>query len=184
MRRLSAEVIPGAVFSRLKVIEFSHIDTRKRKWWRCVCECGNERVLHTGNMTSGNTRSCGCLRRDSHRARRISIQHSNITGVIKGYQRHAEGRNLCWNLSREQVEKIILQPCHYCGGDPGNIKETKNSIEPLFYNGIDRVDNARGYDIENVVPCCKICNRSKQDMKLEDFCEWAQRIKRHVDKWT
>jgi hypothetical protein len=29
--------------------------------WNCVCDCGNEKLINAGSLTSGNTRSCGCL---------------------------------------------------------------------------------------------------------------------------
>ena len=48
----------------------------------------------------------------------------------------------------------------------------------VFYNGIDRVDNNRGYEIENVVPCCTSCNSAKMDLSKEDF---LCRIKRCYD---
>lgn len=28
--------------------------------WRCACECGNIIDVRISNLTSGNTRSCGC----------------------------------------------------------------------------------------------------------------------------
>ncbi len=31
------------------------------KFWECVCDCGNYRVVFQGNLTTGHTRSCGCL---------------------------------------------------------------------------------------------------------------------------
>ena len=34
---------------------------------------------------------------------------------------------------------------------PANVKITKNSIEPFHYSGIDRKDNAGGYEPGNVV---------------------------------
>lgn len=30
--------------------------------WRCQCDCGSEAVFETGTLTSGNSKSCGCLR--------------------------------------------------------------------------------------------------------------------------
>lgn len=39
-------------------------DTNKRQSgaivWRCKCDCGNETLVSTGNLTSGHTTSCGC----------------------------------------------------------------------------------------------------------------------------
>lgn len=43
-------------------------------------------------------------------------------------------------------------------------------------NGIDRIDNNRGYVKENCVPCCKTCNYAKRKMDLLTFKEWARRL--------
>lgn len=32
--------------------------------WLCKCDCGNELVVSTNNLRSGNTKSCGCLQHD------------------------------------------------------------------------------------------------------------------------
>lgn len=37
------------------------------------------------------------------------------------------------------------------------------------YNGIDRVDNNKGYEIENVVTCCTDCNKKKLKKTQEEF---------------
>lgn len=28
--------------------------------WECRCQCGNETIVYGGNLTRGNTKSCGC----------------------------------------------------------------------------------------------------------------------------
>lgn len=61
----------------------------------------------------------------------------------------------------------------------GSVTVTKNCKEGYDHNGIDRVDSSKGYSAENVVPCCKICNRGKANMSKEDFIEWACRIAKH-----
>ena len=52
------------VFGRLTVI--GHLPTRAHGEvvYRCKCECGNERDVSRQNLLSGNTSSCGCLRRE------------------------------------------------------------------------------------------------------------------------
>lgn len=37
--------------------------------WFCKCDCGNETLVALGPLTKGTVRSCGCLRRENHRAR-------------------------------------------------------------------------------------------------------------------
>lgn len=53
--------LTGNKFGKLTVIgpEFTYSYTGK---WRVRCDCGNERVVFGTSLTSGNTKSCGCLR--------------------------------------------------------------------------------------------------------------------------
>ena len=57
-----------------------------------------------------------------------------------------------WELSKEQYMQLVCQLCSYCK-------------RPLGKTGIrlDRIDNARGYEITNVLPCCYLCNRIRSD---------------------
>lgn len=32
--------------------------------WKCLCECGNETVVSTSGLRSGNTQSCGCYQKE------------------------------------------------------------------------------------------------------------------------
>ncbi|HEC67150.1 MAG TPA: hypothetical protein ENI23_17875 [bacterium] len=42
--------------------------------------------------------------------------------------------------------------------------------------GLDRVDNKKGYELENCVPCCKICNSMKMTMDKDEFLKHIKRI--------
>jgi hypothetical protein len=37
---------------------------KRPRHWRCRCQCGVTKDVHATSLTSGNTRSCGCLRRE------------------------------------------------------------------------------------------------------------------------
>ena len=43
---------------------------------------------------------------------------------------------------------------------------------PYLYNGLDRIDSSCKHTLNNVVPCCIICNRMKNDRSLHDFNNW------------
>lgn len=51
----------GQRFGRLEVIERHGAGSM----WRCVCDCGTEKIVRGGSLTSGNTRSCGCLTKEN-----------------------------------------------------------------------------------------------------------------------
>lgn len=38
-------------------------DSKRQAFWRCRCKCGKEIEARSSNLLSGNTTSCGCLKR-------------------------------------------------------------------------------------------------------------------------
>ena len=132
-------------------------------------------------MTSGNTRSCGCLAVESKKARRLENDAGVINHLILQYRRHAGSRNILFDLRREDFERLVRQPCFYCGEPRGNLKKTKNCKEGFAHNGIDRKDSRKGYTTENCVPCCGRCNRAKRDTPQADFISWIQRASKHLE---
>lgn len=53
--------LTGKRFGRLTVVEEAP-SKNGRAMWRCVCDCGNEKVVGRQNLMDGMTKSCGCLR--------------------------------------------------------------------------------------------------------------------------
>lgn len=58
-----ARELTGEHFGRLKVVGMSHKRNRK-SYWKCMCNCGNESTVEGYNLTSGKTKSCGCLMKE------------------------------------------------------------------------------------------------------------------------
>lgn len=60
------ESLNGRVFGRLTVSDSSATTPgeRKRTICTCVCSCGNILTVLADALRSGNTKSCGCLRRE------------------------------------------------------------------------------------------------------------------------
>ena len=76
----------------------------------------------------------------------------------------AKQRGLTFNLTQEEHKRLIEQPCYYCGDLP----------DPV--NGIDRMDNTKGYESDNTVPCCWPCNLMKKTMHIDEFIQRIGRI--------
>lgn len=67
----------GQKYGRLTVVEFCGIKNRKATW-KCVCDCGMVVIATGNNLRSGTTKSCGCLRRETTRARgKANTTHGN-----------------------------------------------------------------------------------------------------------
>jgi len=53
----------GHRFSRLLVLGPAPSEGKQPRW-HVRCDCGTEKLVYSGALTSGNTRSCGCLSRE------------------------------------------------------------------------------------------------------------------------
>jgi hypothetical protein len=49
-------------FGRWIVIGFSHKGKAGHNYWKLKCDCGNEGITNAYCLTSGQSKSCGCLR--------------------------------------------------------------------------------------------------------------------------
>lgn len=168
----------GNRYGRLVVLSYEH-DKRNGALWVCRCDCGNEVVVRGGQLRRGITQSCGCLRLERLKER-ISLPHgvAAMKHVFDGMRRNARRRNLEWKLTDEQLILLTQKPCHYCGGLPVQIGRGVNG--DFVYNGLDRVDSSKGYESENVVPCCITCNNAKRTLSLSEFYAWVRRVYEHA----
>lgn len=53
--------LTGLKYGKLRVVEHLGDDNKGHQKWRCICDCGNEKITTTNLLTSAHTRSCGCL---------------------------------------------------------------------------------------------------------------------------
>jgi hypothetical protein len=163
----------GQKFHKLTVIQdlgsrqYKHT---KHAIWLCKCDCGKEKILTTGNLKAG-TQSCGCLygkhniKPDAYHAKQ---------SVYNNYLQNAKRRGYEFQLTVEDVVKITSLNCIYCNEPPKTLRETKTGN--YTYNGIDRVDNTKGYTLANCVASCRDCNCSKLERTREEFLEWIKKV--------
>ena len=92
---------------------------------------------------------------------------------------------MTFTLGRDIFDALISQICFYCGNGPSNLhKHCRRKNEGLAYNGIDRRNSKKGYDIENVVSCCAECNYAKNDTEEHHFYEWISRVHNNLKTKT
>lgn len=177
MRKIS---MLGKTFGRLVVLKQvePYISPRGQRHaaWKCRCNCGTEKTVVGARLRSGNTISCGCNKREHPPINILPLGHSLRNATLSNYRLRARKMGLAWDLTEAHFDKLTQASCHYCGAPPKNTAY-RNSLNGKFiYNGIDRKDNSKGYVVDNVVPCCGICNKMKLTMSADDFLAHVRRI--------
>lgn len=132
--------------------------------------------ISKAHKKSGHTPSAEAIAKGQPLTLKVRWKNHNkdpIRCLMRSYYKGAIKRNLCFELSREEFEILILKNCYYCD-DPPSLRLINNT--PLICNGIDRVDNSIGYLIENCVPACKICNVMKSSKNRDDFINHCRKI--------
>jgi len=73
------------------------------------------------------------------------------------------GRGLEFSITKDEFMLFWQKPCFYCGDDIKTV-------------GLDRVDNAKGYVLGNIVPCCTTCNLAKRGLGRDEFINHCKKI--------
>ena len=184
----------GIRYGRLLVIALRGKDHRGKYVWACKCDCGNEKDVVGDNLSSGKSKSCGCLKSEflsksgnqfgEYKNREFAILKHQYN-MIEKRQKYLKKRNKTPNedlISFESYCDIVKKKCSYCGCEPNRkIKDRLNhnklmSDTVVTISGVDRVDSNKGYIEGNCVSCCFECNRSKSDMSKKDFLNLIKRI--------
>ena len=125
--------LSGQKFGRLLVIEYAY-SKKGRRCWRCRCDCGKFVDVDTHSLTTGNTKSCGCLKRETVRNFNIKtkskIDQDNIIGqtfdflevIEKDEIKSSKGNTYyickcsnCGNIKSIRYSDIISERVHACG---------------------------------------------------------------------
>lgn len=72
----------------------------------------------------------------------------------------AQKRGLSFTLTVDQYMTVVSQPCFYCNNQLSTLPETSG--------GLDRIDNSRGYELDNVLPACVLCNKIRGEFSVEE----------------
>ena len=133
--------LDGQKFGRLTVIKRVENTKGGGSRWLCRCECDKQTIVLRGNLTSGGTKSCGCLK--------ITHGHSLCGIRSRTYTTWNSMIQRCTNLNNPEYKNYGSRGIKVCG--------KWRKFEGFFQDmgkrppntTIDRIDNNKGYNKTN-----------------------------------
>lgn len=190
--------LTGLKFNRLTAMNFVGYDYKRNARWLFKCDCGNITEANGSAVSTGKTKSCGCLAREKWSANGKKVVYVNFGPAIKSrtltskqklinrlystYKYSAKKKKHTFEISKEIFTQLIFSNCFYCGNTPSLIYKDprKTDNQELQYNGLDRVDSKIGYTVENTKSCCWKCNCAKASLTMNEFINHISQIYQHL----
>lgn len=143
--------LAGQRFGRLVAVE-KEKTVNGRAFWKCLCDCGEERIVSSNHLTMGNVKSCGCLCRELCKERISKINTTHGKSKTRMYRIWAAMIRRCFNVNACGYE-------HYGGRGITVCDEWKSDFQTFYdwatANGysdnlsIDRIDVNGNYEPSN-----------------------------------
>ncbi len=161
--------LTGKRFGKLVVLKKTNKRYDKRVVWKCICDCGNEKFANTSVLKNGSVKSCGCLFK-------YKKGKAAFNALYRDYKKQAKNRGFEFNIPEEDFRRLTSENCFYCDAEPTQEFKRVGANGSYFYNGVDRLDNEKGYVKGNCVACCKVCNYAKRSMSYSQFKGWIRKV--------
>lgn len=104
------------------------------------------------------------------------VKNRYIKNILKYRLTSAKARairnNLLFDLTSEQVDALLKKQenkCVYTG-------EVFDNTSPVYSVSIDRIDNSKGYTINNIQLVCSSVNYMKNDLQEKEFLSLVKKI--------
>lgn len=178
------EDLTGKQFGRLTVISIHKREYSKETYWKCLCSCGNKKIVSARSLRSNKTTSCGCYHKEI-------IQSIIIPKLIEKNKKQIGELHPNWDPTKSNKERFTLRKyemsvlrketferdnytCQCCLKRDGSILNAHHILP--FSKHVDL-----RYDVNNLITLCYTCHKSyhakyKKDINKETLEEFRKEV--------
>ena len=186
MARVAFDLI-GKSYGKLKVLKRA-TNIGDRVAWKCLCSCGSKTVVRANQLTSGQTKSCGCLRVEEGRTGGHKRQKHGFTRPETQvlYKTHYDMINRCYNTEHPSYASYGGRGIRVCGRwRKSGCVGLKNFIEDMKLRPknkeLDRKDNNGNYTPTN---CRWVTRKTNSSNRRSARLIFFQGKKWSLTKWS
>lgn len=172
----------GMVFGRLTALSLHERFEKKSPKWLFACECGNQHIACVKTVASGNTRSCGCLARETLIARNTT--HGLAKKHPKTYRTWKDMRSRCNNPNNKDFANYGGRGITVCNAwddfavfmaDMGARPEGL-TIERIDVNGNYEPSNCKWADGDEQANNKQTTVRITHNGETKSLTQWAKQL--------
>lgn len=162
-------------FGRLLVLRYTG-----KYYWLCLCDCGVTKPVHSYSLRNGDTKSCGCLRREVL---------SNVRHRLAGTPIHqvwVRMKQRCHNPNNKSFKHYGARGIRVCERWTSSFENFLADMgeRPSNRHSIDRIDNDGDYTPENCrwATLKQQANNTRRNRKIEhngvtkNLNQWASEL--------
>jgi len=141
--------------------------------WLCKCKCGKELEIYGSALTTGKRKQCRKCYSDKQR------HHVVNSCFLHRSKNNAKKRNYEFSITKDDILSLYYRQnkkCRFCQDSivvPKTQKEFKNCNNIA---SIDRIDNNKGYNQNNIQLTCLKCNLGKQSMSDLEYINHCKKV--------
>lgn len=141
--------LTGQRFVRLTVLSRNaeKSDLKKHSYFNCICDCGNTRVVASGDLKNGSSKSCGCITKETTITR--NTKHGE--GHTNLYEVWCAIKARCCNSTNKAFKNYGGRGITICDEWKLFVNFKEWALRTGYGKGlsIDRIDNDGNYEPHN-----------------------------------
>ena len=146
--------LTGQRFGRLVVVDTAGKNDHGDRFAKCICDCGNQKVVRITYLKSAKTQSCGCLRNEKTIQRNKAGEYPRTHGEwgTRLYRIWNAMNQRCGNPNSTSYKNYGARGISVCTAWRHSYTAFRNWAMQNGYQddlSIDRIDNDKGYSPDN-----------------------------------